>query len=132
MTSYLNPWHKPGKPEYGPPAYETDVKPAEYRGFLIFHRLPQVWDVVKDGRCVTQRAGPNGARQFIDHMPENLFSDMREVSKAEFFTKMNPLNVHPRICGTHGDYWSDWEMLDSRRLIGRSVGHGNNFRCALA
>jgi hypothetical protein len=65
MTRYKNPWHKPGKPQYGPPCYETDVRPAEYLGYLIYHRHAAVWDVVKDGVCVTQRAGPNGARQAI-------------------------------------------------------------------
>lgn len=67
MTArYANPWHKAGKPEYGPAEYETDATPDEYGGFLIYHRLPAVFDVVKDGRAVTQMAGPNGARRWID------------------------------------------------------------------
>lgn len=67
MATYKNPWHKPTKPEYGPAMYSTDVKPVEYRGYLIYQRIHgHVWDVVKDGVCITQRAGPNGARRFID------------------------------------------------------------------
>ena len=73
MTTYINPWHKPGKSEYGPARYSTDTKPTSYKGFLIYNRIEAwsgsgsgVWDVVKDGRCVTQRAGLNGAKSFID------------------------------------------------------------------
>jgi len=52
---------------YGPENYETDVKPVEYRGFLIYQRVEgQVWDVVKDGVCQSQLAGPDGARRYID------------------------------------------------------------------
>jgi len=66
-SEYKNPWHKPGKPEYGPVMYSTEVKPVEYRGYLIYERISgSVWDVVKDGVCVTQMAGPRGARQAID------------------------------------------------------------------
>lgn len=46
----------------------------------------------------------------------------REVTKAEFFAAMNPLNVHPRPKGNY-PYVTDWEMQDgSRRLVGRSLG----------
>lgn len=69
-TTYRNPWHKPGRPEYGPEFYSTDRAPRKYRGYLIYHRLPEVWDVVKDGVCVTQRAGLNGAMQAIDAILE--------------------------------------------------------------
>lgn len=69
MTNYINPWHKPTKPEYGPAVFETEVKPAQYRGYLIYQRIKgHCWDVVKDGQCVHQMAGPSGARQIIDQM----------------------------------------------------------------
>lgn len=71
MAQYKNPWHRPGRPEYGPPAYQTDATPEEYRGFLIYNRIPRhCWDVVRGGECITQRAGPNGARRAIDEMIE--------------------------------------------------------------
>ena len=67
MSEYKNPWHKPGKPESGPAMYSTDAKPVAYRGYEIFERIDgHVFDVVKDGACVTQMAGPNGARRAID------------------------------------------------------------------
>ena len=65
-TSYKNPWHTPGKSQYGPAHYVSEAQPQEYRGFQIYRRLPEVFDVVKDGVCVTQMAGPNGARSAID------------------------------------------------------------------
>lgn len=67
-TTYKNPVHKPGKPEYGPSEYSTNVEPDEYLGYLIYNRTAAVWDVVKDGVCVTQMAGPNGARRAVDRL----------------------------------------------------------------
>ena len=66
-ATYRNPWHKPGNPSYGPAEYQTDAKPVQYGGCLIYQRIPgHCWDVVKDGVCLTQRAGPRGARDYID------------------------------------------------------------------
>ena len=75
-VTYKNPWHDPKKyPLYGPAEYEADAKPEEYRGYLIYHRVrsgrpisdgADCFDVVKDGVCLTQCAGPNGARRAID------------------------------------------------------------------
>jgi hypothetical protein len=71
-TCYRNPWHKERDPE-SRACFETDAKPMEYRGYLIYNRVPGkpgcgVWDVVKDGVCVSQLAGPNGARRAIDEL----------------------------------------------------------------
>ena len=73
MATYKNPWHILGKQRggkstaYGPPEYQTYATPTEYKGYLIYERIPgSVWDVVKDGVCVTQRAGLGGAKQAID------------------------------------------------------------------
>ena len=69
MAKYKNPWHKPLQPMYGPRYYETNETPSEYCGYLIYERIVGTcWDVVKDDVCVTQRAGPRGARQAIDAM----------------------------------------------------------------
>jgi hypothetical protein len=74
-TRYRNPWHRPDKPEYGPAEYETDAAPTTYRGFLLYHRVrstqdyasgAHVFDVVQNGACLTQCAGPDGARRAID------------------------------------------------------------------
>ena len=66
MATYRNPWHTPGKPEYGPPVYSCEATPRAYRGFLIYRRHERHFDVVRDGVCISQRAGPNGARAIID------------------------------------------------------------------
>lgn len=64
--TYKNPWHRPANSEYGPEFY-TNVGPfTRYKGFEIHHRLGQVWDVVLDGECKTQRAGFDGAKRWID------------------------------------------------------------------
>jgi hypothetical protein len=66
-TTYTNQWHKPNQPEYGPAVYETDAPAEEYREFEIYNRQAAVWDVVKDGVCVSQCAGINGAKRQIDN-----------------------------------------------------------------
>lgn len=78
-TLYKNPWHKTqyNKNVHGPAFYETDTTPKEYKGYLIYHRIDygmpinsgaNVFDIVKDGVCVGQYAGPNGARAKIDSL----------------------------------------------------------------
>ena len=76
-ATYKNPRHKPSHPMYGPAEYSTDAKPDTYKGYLIYNRIRAhngsgsgCWDVVKDGVCVTQRAGPNGAKSAIDQLCE--------------------------------------------------------------
>lgn len=61
---YLNPWSADptAKPEY----FATTVKPVEYRGFQIFQRLPNSHELVKDGVCLTQRAGGGALKSLAD------------------------------------------------------------------
>lgn len=67
MTTYRNTWFQPNCKDYGPAEYQTEAKPVAYRGYLIYERIQfHVWDVVKDGACVKQMAGPRGARWAID------------------------------------------------------------------
>jgi hypothetical protein len=66
MATYRNPWHKPLQSIYGPAHFECTAAPAEHRGFLIYRRLPNCFDVVKDGVCLHQRAGLRGAHNAID------------------------------------------------------------------
>lgn len=66
MATYRNPWHQPHSSDYGPAQYVTDAKPSEYRGHLIYQRLPNCFDVVRNDECITQRAGLCGARSAID------------------------------------------------------------------
>jgi hypothetical protein len=52
---------------YDPEFYETDAKPVEYKGYLLYQRLHgRCWDVVKDGVCIGQYAGRSGAQAFVD------------------------------------------------------------------
>ncbi len=65
MHAYRNPFHNANYTG-SKPVIETGARPKEYRGYQIFKIHDQNYDVVKDGVLVTQRAGPNGARQFVD------------------------------------------------------------------
>lgn len=61
---YLSPWSPDPfrKPEY----FTTTMAPVEYRGFHIFQRLPKSHELVKDGVCLTQRAGGGELRSLVD------------------------------------------------------------------
>lgn len=64
MTTYINPWHRAGAAHYGPAMYETTAKPVSHAGCEIYERVKgHVWDVVRDGVCLAQMAGLNGAKR---------------------------------------------------------------------
>lgn len=68
MASYTNHWHNPLNAIYGPAVYVTDAKPVLHAGCELYERIPGpvgrcVWDVVRDGVCIHQRAGLNGAKR---------------------------------------------------------------------
>ncbi len=74
ITTYKNSFHVKHNATYGPAEYTTDAKPTEYKGYLIYERIKgSVWDIVKDGTCIHQMAGLNGAKSHIDEMtaPKN-------------------------------------------------------------
>lgn len=79
MTRYRNPWHNRQDNSLGPEFYETDARPVLHQGYLIFHRLSEVWDIVKDGVCICQRAGYSGAIDFI----RQLNADPATLTEAE-------------------------------------------------
>lgn len=82
-TKYKNPWHTPGAAHYGPEFFSTDKKPTEYRGFQIFHRHAGCYELVKDGVCLTQRAGKNGPRNLADALLGKKSADCRfNVARA--------------------------------------------------
>jgi hypothetical protein len=61
-NSFYNPSHG-----HDPEFYETDAKPVEYQGCLLYQRIKGCcWDVVKDGVCIGQYGGRSGAEAFID------------------------------------------------------------------
>lgn len=87
MARYLSPWSPDpiGKPEY----FETTVRPTNYRGFQIFHRMPKSFELVKDGVCLTQRAGGGALKSLVDALlgdksdhPEWLVDSARSVMLA--------------------------------------------------
>jgi len=69
---YKNPWHSK-RDRFSKSHFETDARPIKYGDCIIYHRIRStskggdVWDVVLNGLCVTQRAGLNGAKQAIDN-----------------------------------------------------------------
>lgn len=50
------------------------------------------------------------------------FSRLLPVTRDEFFSRMNYLNVHPLPISSF-PYVSEWRMIHSRRLIGISFGN---------
>lgn len=70
QAQYKNPWYIVGGLD--PKVYQTEVKPIQYRGFFIYQRIKGIcFDVVKDGVCVAQHAGINGAKARIDTILDN-------------------------------------------------------------
>lgn len=85
---YRNPWHKPGVSHYGPEFYTTSVKPIDYRGFQIVHRFKHSHELVKDGVCLTIRAGRNGPRQLADTLLGDASNDCPfNVARARAIAK---------------------------------------------
>lgn len=67
MAKYKNQFYSP-KNSDSKPVIETDAKPAQYKGYLIYERIKGVcFDIVKNGVCVGMYAGLNGAKQAIDN-----------------------------------------------------------------
>ena len=46
---------------------------------------------------------------------------MREVTKQVFFKIMGPRNVHPNPFNREGVRGSDWKMVRSQALVGRTI-----------
>jgi hypothetical protein len=56
--------------------FSTAAKPIHYRGFQIFERIKgRSFELVKDGVCLTQRAGRNGPRNLVDALYGNKNAD---------------------------------------------------------
>ncbi len=76
-TEYKNPWYNPHLNHYGPEFYVSPSNPKrirEYRGFSVCCVWPKEgkhsghYDIVRDGVCVSQRAGDtnHGLNKVID------------------------------------------------------------------
>ena len=76
--TYRNPWAAPHEPQ----EYRKDVEPIEYEGCLIFHALKHQYDVVKNGVCISQRGGIDGAMKAAEvarDMANPTFEDVRHL-----------------------------------------------------
>lgn len=64
MSTYRNPWHRPGHFDGGPEFYSCDSEPTQLGKYLRFYRIKssdpsaRCYDYVYDGVCFAQRAGP--------------------------------------------------------------------------
>ena len=75
-VKYKNSFYKAGEnnpysPEYFIYNPDTGNGIKEYKGFTVYARWDRFalcYDIVKDGVCVSQYAGPNGARRKIDEL----------------------------------------------------------------
>lgn len=71
---YKNPWHNPAS-SFSKPEFVCHSHPINYMGYQIFHRGKSksypIFDVLKEGACVTQRNSLNAAMNFIDREIDN-------------------------------------------------------------
>lgn len=65
--SYINVWYDPHF-RSGPMAFECDSLPVEYRGYEIYHRLPDVFDIVINGGCIAHAASMREAEIHVDRL----------------------------------------------------------------
>lgn len=68
MNRYKNPWWKSAN-NSSPEFYENNAKKiGSYRGIDVFEIFSAHFDFVKDGTCVTQRAGITKYKKAIDNL----------------------------------------------------------------
>jgi hypothetical protein len=81
---YKNPWAK----SYEPQEYIRNCQPPiDHAGCKIYHVLPEQWDTVKNGVCIAQRCGLEGAKHAAD-----LVSDMESPSFHDVWERQfNPI-----------------------------------------
>lgn len=83
---YLNPWS--ADPVSNPEYFESYAQPIDYRGFQIVRRFPKSHELVKDGVCLTQRAGGGALKSLVDALlgdksdhPKWLVERARDIAK---------------------------------------------------
>lgn len=64
-STYANSFYSPRNQE-SKPTITTNAIPIKYKGYLIYQRQKEVFDIVIDGRCIGMYAGLNGAKNRID------------------------------------------------------------------
>jgi hypothetical protein len=81
--TYRNPWAAPHEPQ----EYRRDVEPIEYEGCLIFRVTKAQFDVVKNGVCIAQRGGLDGAKlasEVVMDMDNATFADVRDLMLLKY------------------------------------------------
>lgn len=82
MNEYRNSFYHPLH-SLDPEIYQTEAKPVEYRGYLLYQRIKgRCWDVVRGGVCVGQYVGKSGATGFIDRLLDGGATEW-EMEKAQ-------------------------------------------------
>jgi len=81
---YKNPWARNGEPR----EYVRQCPPPQIHcGCQIFHVLPKQWDVVKNGVCITQRAGLKGALAIAELVKDLATPSYEDVREREIFSR---------------------------------------------
>src|ERR1043165_624803 len=84
MAEYVNPWHDPRRPNYGPVYFKTDAKTHEYAGCQIYKVSSIQFDVVKNGICLTQVGSMKVAQKYID-----IFNGPRPTDNSYWYDRMH-------------------------------------------
>lgn len=73
--TYINPWAK----DYEPKEYTRNATPIDYNGCQIVKVHQFQYDVVKNGVCIGQRCGMEGAKMCADIVSDMLFPTFEDV-----------------------------------------------------
>ena len=65
QTSYINKFYNKNY-QNSVPVITVNNEPELYKGFKIYKRYTNMFDIVKDGVCIGMCAGSNGAKRRID------------------------------------------------------------------
>lgn len=77
FTTYINTFPINNRPA-GSDYVATNEVPVEYKGLKIYHRIKStkpggnVYDVVRDGKCIGMYSGMSGAKCLIDTLLSTL------------------------------------------------------------
>lgn len=81
--TYRNPWAAPHEPQ----EYRRDVEPIGWEGCQIFRVSKNQFDVVKNGVCIAQRGGLDGAKlasEVVRDMDNATFADVRDLMLLKY------------------------------------------------
>lgn len=88
IASYTNPFYS-SKFDNSKPVITTNATPVSYKGYLIYKRTKEVFDVVQDGVCIGMYAGINGAKRWLDSIEQP--AQLLQPEKANYGYKEQTL-----------------------------------------